>query len=96
MKLGRALCSLPRLAVISLVRIYQRTLSRVLPPTCRFEPSCSAYMIESVEMHGVLRGVLLGLWRIVRCNPFCRGGYDPVPPARGRDCDPGKPAHPEP
>ena len=68
--------------VVGIVRLYQRTLSRVLPPTCRFEPSCSSYMIEAIERHGVLRGMGLGLWRILRCNPFCRGGYDPVPPAR--------------
>ena len=69
-----------RAALIVAVRLYQRTLSRVLPPTCRFHPSCSAYMIEAVERHGLLRGGVLGLWRIVRCNPFCKGGHDPVPP----------------
>ena len=68
-----------RALVIWLVRLYQRTLSRVLPPTCRFHPSCSTYMIEAIEHHGLLRGTALGLWRILRCNPFTPGGYDPVP-----------------
>lgn len=87
--IARALVTL----VVGIVRLYQRTLSRVLPPTCRFVPSCSSYMIEAVRRHGPLRGVALGLWRILRCNPFCRGGYDPVPPARderavmGQDSD---------
>ncbi len=67
-------------ALIFVIRLYQRTISRVLPPTCRFHPACSAYMAEAVEVHGVGRGLLLGLWRIVRCNPFSRGGDDPVPP----------------
>jgi len=68
-----------RALVIGLVRLYQRTVSRVLPPTCRFHPSCSAYMIEAIERHGLLKGVGLGLWRILRCNPFTPGGLDPVP-----------------
>jgi len=65
-------------AVILLVRIYQRCISRFLPPTCRFTPSCSEYMIDAVRKKGVVVGVLKGLWRILRCNPFCRGGHDPV------------------
>jgi len=67
-----------RAVAVALVRLYQRTLSRVLPPTCRFHPSCSAYMIEAIQRHGLLTGGVLGLWRILRCNPFCRGGDDPV------------------
>lgn len=62
------------------VRLYQMTLSRVLPPLCRFEPSCSQYAVEAVEVHGALRGGLLAVLRILRCNPFSEGGYDPVPP----------------
>lgn len=68
-------------ALIGLIRLYQR-LSRLLPPTCRFRPSCSEYMAQAIETHGWLRGVGLGLWRILRCNPFCPGGHDPVPPPR--------------
>jgi putative membrane protein insertion efficiency factor len=67
-----------RLAVL-MVRGYQVTLSPLLPSACRYQPSCSAYMIEAVERHGALRGVWLGARRILRCHPFAHGGYDPVP-----------------
>lgn len=72
------------------VRFYRRYLSRPLhllsgPNSgCRFTPSCSAYFIEAVERHGALRGCALGMWRILRCNPWGGCGYDPVPPARPR------------
>ena len=64
-------------AVIGLVRLYQLTVSRVLPNTCRFQPTCSQYMIEVIRKRGPVVGVLKGLWRLLRCNPFCEGGYDP-------------------
>ena len=67
-----------RLAVL-MVRGYQVTLSPLLPSACRYQPSCSSYMIEAVERHGALRGVWLGARRVLRCHPFARGGYDPVP-----------------
>ena len=67
-----------RLAIL-MVRGYQVTLSPLLPSACRYQPSCSTYMIEAVERHGALRGVWLGARRILRCHPFARGGYDPVP-----------------
>jgi putative membrane protein insertion efficiency factor len=68
---------LPALTVIACVRLYQLTLSPIFGRQCRFQPTCSHYMIGAVEKYGVLRGVPKGLWRIVRCNPFCQGGYDP-------------------
>jgi putative membrane protein insertion efficiency factor len=63
--------------IVLCVRLYQLTLSPIVGRQCRFQPTCSNYMIGAVEKHGALRGGLKGLWRIVRCNPFCRGGWDP-------------------
>lgn len=65
------------------VRFYQRYLSALKPaPTCRYVPSCSAYAIEAVERRGVVVGTLKALWRLLRCNPLFRGGFDPVEPER--------------
>lgn len=69
--------------LLAAVRLYQRTLSLILPVQCRFWPSCSNYFSEAVERHGALRGSALGLWRLLRCHPLGGSGYDPVPPARG-------------
>ena len=65
-------------ALIVLVRLYQVALSPLIGRQCRFQPTCSAYFIEAVEKRGALVGTLKGLWRICRCNPLCKGGYDPV------------------
>ncbi len=62
-----------------LIRGYQLMISPWLPPSCRFEPSCSNYALHAVKQHGPLFGPLLALWRIARCNPFGGQGYDPVP-----------------
>lgn len=62
-----------------MIRIYQRTLSRVLPPSCRFTPSCSEYGAQAIARYGVRRGGWLTIKRIGRCHPFHPGGYDPVP-----------------
>ncbi|MHB1355457.1 MAG: membrane protein insertion efficiency factor YidD [Anaerolineae bacterium] len=62
-----------------LIRVYQRVISPLMPPACRFTPTCSEYMYQAVSKYGALRGFWLGLKRLVRCNPFCPGGYDPVP-----------------
>ena len=62
------------------VRAYQLLLSPLLPPSCRYHPTCSAYAIEALETHGALRGSWLAVTRIARCHPFRTGGFDPVPP----------------
>ena len=62
------------------VRAYQLLLSPLLPPSCRYHPTCSAYAIEALETHGALRGSWLAVTRIARCHPFRAGGFDPVPP----------------
>lgn len=64
------------------IRAYQRYISRAMPPACRFEPTCSNYTYEAIETYGVLRGGLMGAWRVLRCNPFNDGGLDPVPERR--------------
>ena len=65
--------------VLGLIRLWQMTFSKVLPPSCRFTPSCSKYGYEAVSRYGALRGGWLALKRVARCQPFHPGGYDPVP-----------------
>jgi putative membrane protein insertion efficiency factor len=70
----------PRLGLLALIRLYQMTISRGLPAdTCRFYPSCSHYGYQAIYKYGVLKGSGMAAWRILRCNPFNRGGFDPVP-----------------
>lgn len=70
----------PRWLLLGAIRLYQMTLSRTLPPdTCRFYPSCSHYGYQAVYKYGVLKGGGMATWRVLRCNPFNPGGYDPVP-----------------
>lgn len=64
--------------LIYLIRFYQKKISPLKKPCCRFYPTCSNYAIEAIEKKGVFRGVLMALWRIARCNPFGKGGFDPV------------------
>ena len=64
---------------LALIWIYQKLISPLLPPACRFTPSCSDYAKEAVTRFGAFKGGLLALWRILRCQPLCRGGHDPVP-----------------
>ncbi len=64
---------------IVLIRFYQNAISPSLPPSCRFFPTCSAYTVTAIERHGAFWGTLLGAWRICRCTPLCKGGFDPVP-----------------
>ena len=74
-----------RTLLILLVKAYQMTLSPLFSGCCRFEPSCSNYMIEALRVHGAAKGTVLGLWRLMRCHPFYNGPlYDPVPPPKAR------------
>ena len=65
--------------LIWLVRFYQVCISPLKPPCCRFTPTCSAYAIEALRKHGPIKGLLLAIWRVLRCNPWGGSGYDPVP-----------------
>jgi putative membrane protein insertion efficiency factor len=69
----------PRRIVMLPIRGYQKFISPALPPSCRFSPSCSQYTLEAVSKYGALKGLWLGLRRLIRCHPFNPGGYDPVP-----------------
>ena len=71
-----------RSALVGLARAYKMWISPWLPPACRFEPTCSVYAAEAIELHGVSRGLLLAVRRLARCHPFSRGGFDPVPVPR--------------
>lgn len=76
------------------VRFYRKYLTRWTPATCRFHPTCSAYCVQAVHQRGILWGFGLTVWRLLRCQPFSQGGYDPVPP--GRDASPSgsnEPSH---
>jgi putative membrane protein insertion efficiency factor len=77
--LPRSIWNWPRLAVLGLIRLYQASFAKTMPPdTCRFYPSCSHYGYQAVYKYGVLKGGALAVWRVLRCNPFNPGGYDPV------------------
>jgi putative membrane protein insertion efficiency factor len=72
--------NLPRMALLGAIRLYQMTLSRGVPSgTCRFYPTCSHYGYQAIYKYGVLKGSVMATWRVIRCNPFNPGGYDPVP-----------------
>lgn len=68
-----------RRAMLRLIRLYERHISAHTPPACRFQPTCSQYAYTAIERFGALKGGWLALKRLLRCNPFCKGGYDPVP-----------------
>jgi hypothetical protein len=70
-----------RRVALAVIRFYQRYISVLKRPTCRFVPTCSEYAVEAIEHFGVVRGSLKALWRLLRCQPLCAGGYDPVLPA---------------
>ncbi|NIP44553.1 MAG: membrane protein insertion efficiency factor YidD [Gammaproteobacteria bacterium] len=72
--------NIPRIGLLAVVRLYQMTLSKALPPnTCRFYPTCSRYGYQAIYKYGVIKGGIMAVWRVLRCNPFNPGGYDPVP-----------------
>lgn len=80
--------------LLGVLRIYKRFISPLLPPACRFEPTCSVYAMEAIEIYGPIRGVWIAMKRLLRCHPFTRGGFDPVPlpgeDTKGKDPDPWK------
>jgi putative membrane protein insertion efficiency factor len=65
--------------ILSLLRFYKRYISPLLPPACRFEPTCSVYMYRAIQKNGIFPGIYLGVKRLLKCHPFCAGGFDPVP-----------------
>jgi putative membrane protein insertion efficiency factor len=71
-----------REALVLPIRFYQKFISPAIPSRCRYYPSCSAYAVEAIRVHGAGRGLLLAGWRLLRCNPLSDGGLDPVPPKR--------------
>jgi putative membrane protein insertion efficiency factor len=76
---GAGIAFLPKRGVLLALQIYKRCLSPLLPPACRFHPTCSEYCQEAVQRHGLFKGLWLGLRRLLRCHPFGKGGIDPVP-----------------
>ena len=77
---ARCRCTMKQLCM-ALIRLYQLLISPLFPPSCRFHPTCSCYAMDAFSRHGFSKGLYLSLRRLLRCHPFCQGGYDPVPPA---------------
>ena len=76
----RKIWNWPRITLLALFRLYQATFAKSMPPnTCRFYPSCSHYGYQAVYKYGVIKGGIMAVWRLLRCNPFNQGGFDPVP-----------------
>ena len=73
--------------LIKLIELYRKNISPRKIPCCRFTPTCSAYAIEAIKKRGAFVGTFLSIWRILRCNPLCKGGYDPVPEKKGKKSD---------
>ncbi len=72
-------------ALIYLIKGYRLALSPLSPPCCKYYPTCSSYAIDAIMCHGAIKGLLLSFWRILRCHPFAKGGYDPVPNSSVKD-----------
>lgn len=64
--------------ILYLIKIYREKISPMYPPRCKYVPTCSQYALEAIEKYGVIKGGLMSIWRILRCNPFSKGGFDPV------------------
>lgn len=64
--------------LVGMIKLYQRLISPLFPPSCRFYPTCSEYAVQSISKHGAVMGSIKAIWRILRCNPFNKGGFDPV------------------
>jgi uncharacterized protein len=80
-----------RAVALAPIVVYQRVISPAIPRRCKYEPTCSRYAVEAILQYGILRGVVLAAWRLLRCNPFSHGGYDPVHAQRVFAAGPGKP-----
>jgi putative membrane protein insertion efficiency factor len=74
----RGLAYSARVAVVTPIVVYQRWISPAIPRRCKYEPTCSRYAVEAIREYGILRGLVLAGWRLLRCNPWSHGGYDPV------------------
>ncbi len=83
MKVCQSILFIPRRLAVALLYVYKAFLSPLLPAACKYHPTCSEYCGEAVGRYGVVRGGALGFWRILRCNPFSKGGLDPVPGTPG-------------
>ena len=70
--------------LLAILRFYKRNISPLLPNACIYTPTCSEYAMEAIQKHGVFKGMGLAIWRVLRCNPFAKGGYDPVPEPKKR------------
>lgn len=82
----KTISNLLKKAMVFMIKTYQLTLSpRFSHGACRYTPTCSQYMLEAIEIHGALKGLMLGVLRIMRCNPLFKGGYDPVPPKKEKN-----------
>ena len=75
----KTIISIPANIAIVFVKFYRKFISPLKPPCCRFTPTCSQYSIEAIQKHGFIKGVILTLYRLARCQPLCKGGHDPVP-----------------
>lgn len=75
---GRGLARVVRAVATAPIVVYQRVISPAIPRRCRYEPTCSHYAVHAIREFGVMRGVVLAVWRVLRCNPWSLGGYDPV------------------